>query len=239
MLGKILQGDCLEILPTLPYGLVDTVFIDPPYNIGIDYGKGRKADLLPPSKFDWWLRQVCRQLKRVLKSAGTLWVLIGEKHTDKLGVNLESLGFHRRRLIVWHETFGNHQNSNFPLCSRFLHYCVKDKNNYTFHPPRVPSARQTQYRDKRACPAGKVPESVWCIPRVCGTFKERIPDYPTQLPEALVERALVTSTNPGDLVLDCFGGSLTTARVAKRLGRNYISIDLNPPTPAALKALER
>ena len=92
---------------------------------------------------------------------------------------------------------------------------------------RVKSARQLKYKDKRANPLGRVPDDVWEFPRVCGTFHERRKWIPNQHPEALIERMVLMSTNPGDLVIDLFAGSGTVHRVCKRLGRQSISIDIS------------
>ncbi|MEW6619589.1 MAG: site-specific DNA-methyltransferase [bacterium] len=92
---------------------------------------------------------------------------------------------------------------------------------------RIPSARQLIYKDRRANPLGKIPDDVWQFSRICGTFKERIGEHPCQMPEDLLELIIKTSSNEGDLVLDPFGGTGTTAAVAKRLKRNYITMEIS------------
>jgi adenine specific DNA methylase Mod len=94
------------------------------------------------------------------------------------------------------------------------------------------------YNDKRANPAGKMPDDVWdsfmrddvwdSFSRVCGTFKERQGWHPCQMPESLLARIIRVSSNKGDLVLDPFSGSGTTAVVAAKLGRHYTGIELSP-----------
>lgn len=91
----------------------------------------------------------------------------------------------------------------------------------------MPSARQLIYKDKRANPIGKIPDDVWEFPRVCGNFKERLGDHPCQMPASLLERIIKTSSNKNDIVLDPFGGTGTTAFVAKKLWRNYITMDIS------------
>ena len=83
------------------------------------------------------------------------------------------------------------------------------------------------YNDKRANPLGKIPDDVWEFSRVCGTFKERIGDHPCQMPEKLLERIIKASSNEDDIVLDPFGGTGTTASVAKKLKRNFITMDIS------------
>ena len=120
----------------------------------------------------------------------------------------------------------------------------------------VKSARQTTYKDSRANPRGKLPDDTWYLrpaeveadrdrldgrpglfdpaddvwvqSRLCGTFKEREQWHPCQLPEALLERVIRCSSNPGDVVLDPFAGSGTTLAVARRLGRRWVGCELSP-----------
>jgi DNA modification methylase len=111
-----------------------------------------------------------------------------------------------------------------------IFYFVKNKNNFTFNDQavRVPSDRQLLYNDKRANPAGKMPDDVWSqYPRVCGTFKERTGWHPCQMPESLLKRIIAVSSNPGDCVLDPFSGSGTTAATAAQLGRNYVGVEIS------------
>jgi site-specific DNA-methyltransferase (adenine-specific) len=92
-----------------------------------------------------------------------------------------------------------------------------------------PSDRQTKYADKRADPAGKLWDNVWGInppiPRLTGTCDERIPEFPTQLPLALLEPIVLCASEPGDLIVDPFSGSGTTGAAAIRHGRRYIGIE--------------
>jgi len=120
----------------------------------------------------------------------------------------------------------------------------------------VPSARQTTYADARANPTGELPddtwylrpqeteghyfkpgEDTWYFSRLCGTFKERVGWHPCQLPEALLERIINLSSNPGDLAFDPFTGSGTTLAVAARLGRRWLGTEMSDDYAA--KALER
>ena len=91
----------------------------------------------------------------------------------------------------------------------------------------IPSKRQTTYNDSRADPAGCAPSGFWDdVPTLCGTYAER-GDGQTQLPIARVERPLLACTNPGDLVLDPFGGEGTTAVAALRHGRRSVLVEVN------------
>jgi DNA modification methylase len=224
---RIIQGDCCAVLASLPAESVDLVVADPPYNIGIDYGGGKKAD----RRGDYW--QWCRQwiylCRRVLKPAGSIWVISGQEHAAEIDISLRLDDFTIRNRVTWHETFGVYCRRKFGRCSRPMFYAVKDKKNFTFNKDAVtvPSARQT-YGDKRASPGGKIMGDVWQISRVCGTFRERVDGVPTQLPSELVARIIGVSSNPGDAVLDPFAGSGTTLAVAKQMGRQATGIELNP-----------
>jgi site-specific DNA-methyltransferase (adenine-specific) len=220
-------GDCIAVMREMPAGSVDLVVADPPYNIGIDYGSGAKADLRDDYG-DWcveWL-QGCR---RVLKPTGSLWVISGQEHGAEIDLEIQR-GFTMRNRITWHETFGVYCHGKFGRCSRPIFYATRHPKQFTFNREAVlvPSARQEKYGDRRAAPGGKIMGDVWQISRVCGTFKERIPGVPTQLPSELVRRIIGVSSNPGDTVLDPFAGSGTTVAVANEMGRVGVGIELNP-----------
>ncbi len=124
---------------------------------------------------------------------------------------------------------------------------MHDAKKFTFNDAaiRVPSARQLVYGDRRANKNGRLPDDTWILrpqdiagrvsadedtwyfPRVCGTFKERAGFHGCQMPEQLLGRIIKVSSNPGDLVLDPFGGSGTTLVVAKKLGRDYLGFELS------------
>lgn len=231
---RILEGDCLALLPTVEAGSVRLVFADPPYNIGVDYGHGKKADRLPPAEYLDWCRRWIGEAARLLTPDGSMWVLINSEWADYFGMMLRESGLHRRAWIIWYESFGTNCRKTFNRTSRHLFYMVKDPKRFVFNPDAVsrPSDRQAIYGDKRADPGGKVWDDVWGInppiPRVCGTFKERIPDFPTQLPLKLLRPIVGCASDPGDLVLDPFSGSGTTAHAAAEMGRHFIGIEKSP-----------
>jgi site-specific DNA-methyltransferase (adenine-specific) len=144
---------------------------------------------------------------------------------------LERQGFTIRQWITWYETFGVNQANKFNRCSRPLLYCVKDPKRFVFHAGAVnrPSARQAKYRDKRADPGGKVWDDVWGInppiPRLVENDKERLPDFPTQLPLGLLRPVVGCASDPGDVVVDPFSGSGTTGAACLELGRRFLGIE--------------
>jgi site-specific DNA-methyltransferase (adenine-specific) len=227
---EIRHGDSLVRLPEIEEASVPHILADSPYNVGVNYGSGVKADRLSDEEFLAWCRLWVAECVRVLAPHGTMWVLMGDEYADYMGVILREAGLHRRAWIKWYETFGNCNSAgtNFNRCSRHLFYCVKDPRRFTFHPEAVnrPSDRQAKYGDARADPDGKIWDDVWVIPRLVGTAKERIPEFPTQLPLALVRPIIACSSNPGDLILDPFCGSATAGVAAVELGRRFIGIEV-------------
>lgn len=228
MRNVILKGDCLKVLPTLPRESVDLVLADPPYNIGVDYGNGKKADRR--DDYDVWCERWIGWCYRALKPTGSLWIISGQEHGAEIDIAIQRAGMTMRNRITWHETFGVYCHGKFGRCSRPIFYATKSPKGFTFNREAVtvPSARQEKYGDKRAAPGGKIMGDVWTISRVCGTFKERVKGVPTQLPTELVQRIIGVSSNPGDIVLDPFAGSGTSLVVAKAMGRGAIGIELNP-----------
>lgn len=228
---ELRQGDCLALLPEVEAGSVALAFVDSPYNQGVNYGSGRKADLLSDRDFVRWCRRWIEECYRVLSSTGTLWILISNEYVCELGCEAKTAGFAKRSHIIWYESFGvcNNALTNFSRSHRHLMRFTKS-NEWTFNPDTlmVPSDRQAKYGDKRANPSGKIMNDVWLdVPRVCGTFKERVKGVPTQLPIALVQRCIACTSNPGDLVLDPFAGSGTSGVAALSLSRRWLGMELN------------
>jgi site-specific DNA-methyltransferase (adenine-specific) len=242
--NEIVTGDCREVLARLPAGSADLVFADPPFNIGYGYDvyRDRRAKAEYLAFADEWLAAA----RRVLKPTGSLFVAIGDEYAAEHKVRLDALGLHFRNWIVWHYTFGVSCTKKFNRSHAHIFYYTADPKVFTFNPEdvRVPSARQTTYADRRANPAGKLPDDTWVLrpqetadhfrpesdtwaeSRVCGTFRERT-GHPCQMPEAVLDRIIRAATNPGDVVLDPFAGSGTTVAVAKKLDRQFYGIELS------------
>ena len=243
-LNEVIEGDCVSVLADLPAGSVDLVFADPPFNIGYEYDvyndRRAKADYLA------WTEKWLAASVRVLKPDGSFFLAIGDEFVAEHKVRLDALGLTMRNWIVWHYTFGVNCSKKFNRSHAHILYYVRDPKRYTFNPDaiRVPSARMTTYADRRANPVGKLPDDTWVlrpqesdehfqpdsdtwfVSRVCGTFKERV-SHPCQMPEAVLERIIRVAAPPDGLVLDPFAGSGTTLAVAKKLGRNYLGVELS------------
>jgi site-specific DNA-methyltransferase (adenine-specific) len=227
-LNKIICGDCIEVLSEVKEPFAELIFADPPFNIGYKYDKYH--DKVEKNNYIEWTRDWMAACKKVLKPSGSFYIAIGDEHAADVKVIADGMGLEMRNWIIWHYTFGQQTKKKFARSHTHIFYFVNDKNNYTFNDNavRVPSARQLVYEDKRANPAGKLPDDVWDeFPRVCGTFKERAGWHGCQMPENLLKRIIAASSNEGDCVLDPFIGSGTTAAAAIGLGRNYTGIEIS------------
>ncbi len=205
----------------------DLIFADPPFNIGYKYDKYH--DEKTSDKYLAWTRDWIGECARVLKPHGSFYIAIGDEYAANIKLIADECGLVMRNWIIWHYTFGQQLRSKFARSHTHIFYFAKDAKNLTFNDDlvRVISDRQKKYSDKRANPAGKMPDDVWDeYPRVCGTFRERT-GFPCQMPESLLARIIRVSSNEGDWVLDPFCGSGTTAVAAHKLNRKFTTIDLS------------
>lgn len=227
LLNKIICGDCIETLSKIGEPFADLIFADPPFNIGYKYDKYH--DKVERNNYIAWTKDWMTACKKVLKPTGSFYIAIGDDYAANVKVIADELGLVMRNWIIWHYTFGQQTKDKFARSHTHIFYFVNNPKNFTFndHAVRVPSDRQLIYDDRRANPAGKIPDDVWEDSRVCGTFKERTGWHPCQMPEQLLMRIVAASSNAGDCVLDPFVGSGTTAVAARKLRRNYVGIEIS------------
>ena len=224
---QIIVGDSLDALLTVADGAARLVFADPPYNLGVDYGNGAKADRLPRAEYVAWCRRWIAACAAKLTPDGSLWVLINHENAAHVYLALEEAGLHWRDTITWYETFGVNCTRKFNRTSRPLFHFARHPRRFVFHAGAVrrSSDRLAIYNDKRANPAGKTWDDVWEIPRLAGTHKERLAGFPTQLPLALLRPVIGCASDSGDLVLDPFAGSGTAGVAALETGRRFLGIE--------------
>ena len=230
----ILIGDCIEQLKTLPDRSVDLVFADPPYNLQLG------GDLLRPDNskvdavddewdqfesfaaYDRFTREWLAECRRVLKDDGAIWVIGSYHNVFRLGSALQDLGFWVLNDIIWRKAnpMPNFKGTRFTNAHETLIWAAKsrEQKRYTFNYDALKAFNEdTQMR------------SDWHL-ALC-TGEERLKDadgqkaHPTQKPEALLYRVLLSSTKAGDVVLDPFFGTGTTGAAARRLGRHFIGIE--------------
>ena len=251
---RVHRGDCLELLRRMPDGTVHLAFADPPFNIGYDYDT--YDDRRPADDYLAWSGRWLAEIVRVLRTDGTFWLAIGDEYAAELKViATRDLGLTCRSWVVWYYTFGVNCRQKFSRSHAHIFHLVRDPKRFTFNTEsiRVPSARELVYGDRRADPAGRLPDDTWILrpqdlpegfaadgdtwyfPRVCGTFKERGGWHGCQMPEQLLGRIIRASSNPGDLVLDPFAGSGTTLVVAKKLGRSFVGMEMSAAYVAQIR----
>ena len=231
--NQILLGDCVDVMNSLPPKCADLVFADPPYNMQLGGDLWRpnmtKVDAVtdPWDKFksfaeyDAFTRAWLTACRRVLKDTGTLWVIGSYHNIYRVGAVMMDAGYWVLNDICWVKANPTPQMRGTRFCNAHetLLWAKKsvDQKKYTFH-----------YRELKAGNDDKQMRSDWYIP-ICSGGERETRDgkkaHTTQKPEALMHRVIAATTNPGDLVLDPFCGTGTTAAVAKRLGRDYITID--------------
>ena len=231
--NTILLGDSLKIMKTIPSKSVDLIFADPPYNLQL------KDTLYRPDQttveavtqdwdkfntykeYDNFTEQWLKESKRILKKGGALWVIGSYHNILRVGTSIQNHGFWILNDIIWHKTnpMPNFRGTRFTNAHETLLWCTTSREaKYTFN-----------YQNLKELNDGKQMRSDWYIPICSG--KERLREnnnqrsHPTQKPEALMYRIILSSTNKGDIILDPFLGSGTTAVVAKKLQRNFIGIE--------------
>lgn len=230
--ATIFHGDSLQALNEIADESVDLIFADPPYNIGKQFGTFKDSWSSDKAYADWcyqWL-QLC--IKK-LKPTGSLYVMTSTQAMPYLDLWLRDRITILSR-IVWHyDSSGVQAKKYFGSLYEPIIYAAKDSKNYTFNASDIEVEAKTgakrkliDYRKEVPTPykTTKVPGNTWYIPRV----RYRMPEYeehPSQKPEALLERIIRASSNPGDVVLDPFSGTFTTCAVAQRLGRKSIGIE--------------
>jgi modification methylase len=232
--GSILVGDCVAEMARLPAASVDLVFADPPYNLQLRGDLKRPDDSAVDAVDDAWdqfasfehydafTRAWLLACRRVMKPSATLWVIGSYHNIFRVGTILQDLGFWILNDVVWRKSnpMPNFRGRRFTNAHETLIWASRgaDAKKYTFN-----------YEVLKAGNEDVQVRSDWVLPLCTG--EERLKDgsgkkvHPTQKPEALLARVLLSSSRPGDVVLDPFFGTGTTGAVAKKLGRRFIGIE--------------
>lgn len=220
---EIICGDAIELFKGVADNSVDVIIADPPYNLGKDYGNNH--DLRDFSEYIQFTQEWVTEAKRVLKNTGTIYVFMGVRFISYLYQVLEKdadLNFNS--WIVWHYTQGLGKTKGFsPRHDDILMFTKSNKFKFNLDNVRVPQKFYRQRNNMR----GANPGDVWQFSHVHYSNPNR-QNHPTQKPEGLIERMVLASSDEGDIVLDPFLGSGTTARVCQQLNRNCIGFELNP-----------
>lgn len=230
---RIYLCDAIDMLSSLDDGSIDLIFADPPYNIGKNFGKCKDKWNNEEEYIKWcynWL-DIC--IKK-LKNDGSIYVMASTQAMPYFDIHMRKSMYVMGRIIWNYDSSGVQAQNYFGSMYEPILFCVKDKHNYTFNSQDILVEAKTgakrkliDYRKNPPQPynSEKVPGNVWHFPRVRYRMEE-YEKHPTQKPVALLERIIKASSNKGDTVADPFGGTFTTAYVAKQLGRKVISCDI-------------
>lgn len=224
MIDPVLHcGDCIEILKNISDKSVDLIIADPPYNLGKDYGNS--SDTKERDDYLLFTRSWLTQAARVLKPTGSLYVFMGFRYISHLYLILENeLGFQFNGWICWHYTQGMGRTKGFsPRHDDILFFSKSPIFTFNLDNIRIP---QKYYRSRNNM-RGANPGDVWEFSHVHYCQSSRT-EHPTQKPEGLIERMVLASSDPNQLVLDPFAGSGTTLHVCQHTERRSIGIELNP-----------
>jgi modification methylase len=231
--NTILSGDCLTELKKIPAGSVDLVFADPPYNLQLGGDLTRpdqsKVDAVDDAwdkfasfaEYDAFTRAWLSECRRALKPNGALWVIGSYHNIFRVGSILQDLGYWILNDIVWRKTnpMPNFRGRRFTNAHETLIWASRSaESKYCFH-----------YEAMKVFNDDLQMRSDWTLPLCTGGERLKNKDgdklHPTQKPESLLHRVMLSTTSAGDLVLDPFFGTGTTGAVAKQLGRNFIGIE--------------
>jgi modification methylase len=230
----IVTGDCVAEMAKLPAESVDLVFADPPYNLQLQGDLKRPDDSRVDAVTDAWdkfasfsayddfTRAWLIAARRLMKPSATLWVIGSYHNIFRVGTILQDLGFWILNDVIWRKTnpMPNFRGRRFTNAHETLIWATRDADarGYTFN-----------YEALKAGNEDVQVRSDWSLAlctgeeRLKGKDKRKL--HPTQKPEALLARVILSSSRPDDVVLDPFCGTGTTGAVALRLGRRFIGIE--------------
>jgi len=235
-LDQVLLGDAVRMMGMLPSASFQCVFADPPYNLqlrgelrrpddslvdGVDEEWDRFTDF---AAYDEFTRAWLGEAQRLLREDGTIWVIGSYHNIFRIGAILQEMGFWILNDVVWRKAnpMPNFRGRRFTNAHETLIWAARSRTSrYRFN-----------YQAMKALNDDVQMRSDWWLPLCTGAERLKNPHglklHPTQKPESLLHRVLLASTLPGDIVLDPFLGTGTTAAVAKRLGRHFVGIERHP-----------
>ncbi len=231
-LDRVTKGDCLEIMSKIEDNSVDMCFADPPFNLEKKYSSYK--DQKPVAEYLDWCKEWLSEMVRITKPTGSIFVHNVPKWLTYYACILNDVAYFRH-WIAWDAMSNPLGKTLLPAHYGVLFY-TKKPNGYKFYEIRTPHKRCRtcgsyikDYGGKKdqMHAFGALVSDVWSdIHRI--RHSVRRDEHPCQLPIPLLERIVLMSTDPGDIVFDPFLGTGTTAIAAKTLGRHFVGIDLDP-----------
>jgi len=229
--------DMFEALEWLPDCSIDLLFADPPYNLSKSFNH-RSFSQVSLTEYEHWLKSWLERTIRVLKPTASVYICGDWRSSVAIHRVVEEL-FVARNRITWEREKGRGAERNWKNCSEDIWFCTVS-DDYTFDVESVKLKRRVvaPYTDRKGVPKdwhesenGRFrlthPSNIWTDLTVPFWSMPENTEHPTQKPEKMLAKILLASSNEGDVVLDPFLGSGTTAVVAKKLGRHYIGIEID------------
>ncbi|WP_394825925.1 DNA methyltransferase [Pendulispora albinea] len=255
---KIVLGDNAEVLPTLPEGFARLIYIDPPFNTGEPQkrdrirvvatdgagdrgGFGGRRYAVSKIESGWYaddfgdfeafLMQRIELSLRCLAPNGSIFVHLDYREVHYIKVALDRLLGRKsfKNEIIWAYDFGGRPRNRWPSKHDTILWYTKNPDDYVFHfdeMDRIPYMAPGLVSKEKA-ERGKTPTDVWWHTIVPTAGREKT-GYPTQKPLGVLNRIIKVHSSPGDIVLDFFAGSGTTAEAAARHDRGFVLVDSNP-----------
>lgn len=238
----------LSLLGSLPDGCIDLIYTDPPFGTGNTQTMDRKKAGKTISKIEYidkyenyleFLEPHLIEMHRVLKPTGTMYLHMDWRWVHYAKVVSDNIFGIENFLneIVWSYNFGGRGKDRWPQKHDTILVYTKEMGKHTFNwndidripyaAPELQYVGRTKEEAEKRIAEGQVPTDVWSMSIVGTASKERI-GYPNQKPQKLMKRAIVASSNVGDIVLDPFGGSGSTAAAAMEANRKFITGDSSP-----------
>lgn len=236
LLDKTIHQDLFKVLDCLPRGFVDLLFIDPPYNLNKSFN-GRTFSRMSLAEYEAWIESWLEPLTRLLKPTASIY-FCGDWQSAAAIQRVVESHFIVQNRITWEREKGRGAKSNWKNAAEDIWFCTMS-DAYTFNVEAVklkrrviaPYTKQGQPKDWHESDQGRFrlthPSNLWTDLTVPFWSMPENTDHPTQKPEKLVAKIILAGSNPGDVVFDPFLGSGTTSVVAKKLGRQYVGVEID------------
>lgn len=230
-------ADLFLVLPFLPKGAFDLIFIDPPYNLNKDFGE-TAFRAMSSRDYQRWMEGWLEPMVALLRPGGTLYLCGDWKSAGAIQYALENVLTVRNRITFEREK-GRGARSNWKNASEDIWFATRG-DDYYFDVEAVKLRRRVlapyrsdgQPKDWDETEAGNFrlthPSNLWTDLTIPFWSMPENTDHPTQKPEKLLAKLILASSRAGDLILDPFAGSGTTQVVARKLGRHFTGIEINP-----------
>lgn len=228
MIDGLHNVDCMELLSSIPDNSIDLVLTDPPYAIDYDAGKGWDSQWSTQEEYLEWCQEWTKQCVRVLKP-NRMMVIFGTLKTDTfLHYKLQTStipGLVQQNEIIWSYNWGGRTKKNFARKHEYA-WCWSTGEDFLFNADDIRVPRKTTYKCREYKRDTTIPTCVW-EKNNHTVSKEYCNWHPTQKPIMILERVIRAYTNPGDLVLDCFSGTASTAMACDNADRRFIGSELD------------